>query len=229
MTRSTPSRLLKDQNRPQLWLAMAANVVAIYAAAQWTDMTTFGLRGLLNGVFHLLPVGLAVLFTTVATSLIDVETKCGPVFLRWRHALPGHRAFTEYGPRDPRVDMSKVTRLLGNELPSEPGEQNAVWYGLFKQAENEPPVLGAHRDFLLLRDYAALAALFHSGLRRCGRLCRTASHRVGNVHRNPARSILDRARRGLELWCAVRRHGSCGGRQHETAEGQTVREVGESA
>jgi hypothetical protein len=160
VTKSAPSRFLKDQNKPQLWLAMAANAVAIYAAAQWTDVTAFGLRGLLHGVIHLLPVGLAVLFTTVATSLIDVETKYRLVFLRWRHALPGHRAFTEYGPRDPRVDMSKVERLLGNKLPSDPDEQNAVWYGLFKRVENEPPVLGVHRDFLLLRDYAALAALF---------------------------------------------------------------------
>lgn len=160
MTKSAPSRFLKDQNKPQLWLAIAANAVAIYAAAQWTDTTAFGLRGLLNGVIHLLPVGLAVLFTTVATSLINVETKYRLIFLRWRHALPGHRAFTEYGPRDPRVDMSKVERLLGNELPTDPDEQNAAWYGLFKQVENEPPVLGVHRDFLLLRDYAALAALF---------------------------------------------------------------------
>lgn len=98
---------------------MAANAVAICAAAQWTDMTVFGLRGLLNGVLHLLPVGLAVLFTTVATSLIDVETKYRLVFLRWRHALPGHRALTECGPRDPRVDMSKVEQLLGNGLPSD--------------------------------------------------------------------------------------------------------------
>jgi hypothetical protein len=160
LKKSKPSRYLKDQNKPQLWLAMAANAVAVYAAAQWADMTTLGLRGLLTGLVHLLPVGLAVLFTTVATSLIDVEMKYRVVFLRWRHALPGHRAFSKYGPRDPRVDMKKVKQLLGNKLPSDLDEQNAVWYGLFKQVENEPPVLGVHRDFLLLRDYAALAVLF---------------------------------------------------------------------
>lgn len=31
---------------------------------------------------------------------------------------------------------------------------------LFKKVENEPPILSVHRDFLLLRDYAALTALF---------------------------------------------------------------------
>jgi hypothetical protein len=155
VTKSAPSRFLKDQNKPQLWLGVAANAVAIYAAAQWADMSAFGLRGLLNGVIHLLPVGLAV-----ANSLVDVETKYRLVFLRWHHALPGHRAFTEYGPRDPRVDMSKVKGVLGGTLPSDPDEQNATWYALFKNVENEPPVLSVHRDFLLLRDYAALAALF---------------------------------------------------------------------
>lgn len=160
MTTSSPSRFLKDQNKPQLWLAVAANAAAIYAAAHWTDMSTFALRGLLNGVIHLLPVGLAVLFTTVANSLVNVETKYRLVFLRWHHTLPGHRAFTEYGPRDPRVDMSKVKEPLGGQHPADPDEQNATWYALFKTVENAPPVLSVHRDFLLLRDYATLAALF---------------------------------------------------------------------
>lgn len=160
MTKQAPVKALKDQNRWQLWLVIAVNAVAICAAAQWTDVSAFGLRGLLNGALHLLPVGLAILVTTVANSLVDVEAKYRLVFLRWRHALPGHRAFTECGLRDPRVDMAKVKRLLGNKLPTDPDEQNATWYALFKHVENTPPVLSVHRDFLLLRDYGAFAALF---------------------------------------------------------------------
>jgi len=67
---------------------------------------------------------------------------------------------TEYGPRDPRVDMSKVKRQLGNKLPEDPDEQNKAWYWLYKQVEKAPPVESVHRDFLLLRDYTALSMLF---------------------------------------------------------------------
>lgn len=156
---STP-KSLKDQNKWQLWLAIAVNAAAAYAAARWTDITTTGLHGLLDGVLHLLPVGLAVLVTTVANALVGPDAKYRLVFLRWNHALPGHRAFTEYGPRDPRVDLSKVKRLIGNKLPRDPEEQNKAWYRLYKQVEKAPPVESVHRDFLLLRDYTALSALF---------------------------------------------------------------------
>lgn len=160
MTKSPAAKSLKDQNKWQLWLAIAVNAAAAYAAARWTDITTTGLHGVLDGVLHLLPVGLAVLVTTVANALVGPEAKYRLVFLRWHHALPGHRAFTEHGPRDPRVDLSKVKRLLGNKVPQDPEEQNKAWYRLYKQVEKAPPVESVHRDFLLLRDYTALSALF---------------------------------------------------------------------
>jgi hypothetical protein len=160
VTRRPSPRSLKDQNKWQLWLAIAGNAVAAYAAARWTDVAATGLRGLFDGALHLLPVGLAVLVTTVANALVDPDAKYRLVFLRLHHALPGHRAFTEYGPGDPRVDMSKVKRQLGNKLPLDPDEQNTAWYRLYKQVEKAPSVESLHRDFLLLRDYTALSLMF---------------------------------------------------------------------
>ncbi|MET4149068.1 MULTISPECIES: hypothetical protein [unclassified Bradyrhizobium] len=160
MTKPTSPKSLKDQNKWQLWLAIAGNAAAAYAASQWTDVAATGLRGLFDGVLHLLPVGLAVLVTTVANAIVGPDAKYRLVFLRMHHALPGHRAFTEYGPCDPRVDMSKVKRQLGNKLPQDPDDQNKAWYRLYKQVEKAPPVESVHRDFLLLRDYTALSLLF---------------------------------------------------------------------
>lgn len=160
MTKRPSPKSLKDQNKWQLWLVIAGNAAAIYAASRWISVEAVGLRSLFDGVLHLLPVGLAVLVTTVANALIGPDAKYRLVFMRLHHALPGHRAFTEYGPRDPRVDMTKVKRLLGNKLPQDPEEQNKLWYRLYRQVANAPAVESVHRDFLLLRDYAALSVLF---------------------------------------------------------------------
>jgi hypothetical protein len=77
--------------------------------------------------------------------------------------LPGHRAFSEYAQSDPRVDMARVKRALGNKMPSDPEQENRTWYRWLKETEKLPAVEQSHRDFLLLRDYTALAALFLIG------------------------------------------------------------------
>jgi hypothetical protein len=48
------------------------------------------------------------------------------VFLRWRHALPGHRAFSKYAVRDPRIDVSSLEKLHGGSLSVDPVEQNQI-------------------------------------------------------------------------------------------------------
>ena len=64
---------------------------------------------------------------------------------------------------DPRVDLARVKRALGNKMPSGPEQENRIWYRWLKQTEMLPAVEQSHRDFLLLRDYAALSALFLIG------------------------------------------------------------------
>jgi hypothetical protein len=87
-------------------------------------------------------------------------TKERLVFLRWKDTLPGHRAFSEYGPADPRVDMVALKKLCGSKLPSDAAEQNRTWYRLYKSVEHHPAVSQVHKDFLLTRDYTGFAAIF---------------------------------------------------------------------
>jgi len=101
-------------------------------------------------------VGLSVVLVGILNSQLTPTGKAKLVFLRLRNALPGHRAFTELGPADPRVDMEKLEARLGS-LPSNPAEQNKVWYRLYRAVEDQPLVLAIHRDFLLYRDFAAAA------------------------------------------------------------------------
>lgn len=92
-------------------------------------------------------------------SLLPANIKAVIVFWRIRHTLPGHRAFSHYGPKDVRFDMAGLKKALGRQLPTEPREQNALWYQLYKKIENEPSVEHAHQHYLLFRDIAALSLL----------------------------------------------------------------------
>jgi hypothetical protein len=51
------AKSLKDQNRWQLWLAMAGNVVAFCVLMQWDDISAAGIRTLFMKAANLLPVG----------------------------------------------------------------------------------------------------------------------------------------------------------------------------
>jgi hypothetical protein len=55
--------------------------------------------------------------------------------------------------------MSRLKKACGNKLPTDPDEQNQVWYRLYKSIEKHPSVEHVQRDFLLMRDYACLVAL----------------------------------------------------------------------
>jgi hypothetical protein len=163
MAKSGGSKTLKDLNRWQIWLIIAGNAVVFYAASQWDAIAVSGYRGAMAGAANLLPVGLAVVATTVANGLLSADLKARLVFLRWKHALPGHRAFSVYAKQDPRIDLVRLQRALGNKLPANPGAENAAWYRFYLEVQNAPAVQQVHRDFLLLRDYTGLAALFLIG------------------------------------------------------------------
>lgn len=163
MTDGAPPRSLKDQTRWHLWLTIAANFVVFYAVAQSDALAVSGIKGLLVGAVNLLPVGLALVVTSVANGLLSASMKARLVFLRWHFALPGHRAFSRYGSADPRIDMDRLKRLLGGKLPATPAEENRVWYRLYKDVESEQAILQVHREFLFTRDYAAFSFLFLVG------------------------------------------------------------------
>lgn len=154
------AKSLKEQNRWQLWLVVAANVVVFYFVLQSDALSTAGFKGIFATVSNLLPIGLAIVVTTVLNGVLPSNAKDRLVFLRWKETLPGHRAFSKYGPADPRVDMAALKKLSANKLPSDPAEQNRTWYRLYKSVEHHPSVSQVHKDFLLTRDYAGFAAIF---------------------------------------------------------------------
>jgi hypothetical protein len=160
LTKEGSQKSLKDQNRWQLWLTIAANAVVFYAVAQSEVFATSGLKGLVTEATNLLPVSLALVITSVANGLLPANMKARLVFLRWKHALPGHRAFSKHAKSDPRIDVDRLKKSLGNKFPTDPEGENRAWYRIFKEVEADPAVQHIHREFLFTRDYASLAILF---------------------------------------------------------------------
>jgi hypothetical protein len=163
---------LKSQNMKWLVLLAAADVLAIFLfvapeIASGVPLTELGI-GRVSATTGL-PVVILLL-----VNVLPHEVKSSLVFWKLRDALPGCRAFTRYAPRDQRIDMVALKDNIG-AFPSEPADQNAKWFKLYKQVPADPTVRDAHRHFLLYRDMAALslplivlvpAALYFSGVPR---------------------------------------------------------------
>ena len=154
------AKSLKDQNNWKLWLIIAANTLFFYGVLISNHIGIDGLKAVLSEVKTLVPVSIAGIVATVINSLPSSTTKARIVYLRWHDALPGHRAFSVYAPRDPRINMERLARLFKGRLPVGARDQNSEWYKLFRSVENDPKVYSVHRDSLLLRDYTTLSVLF---------------------------------------------------------------------
>jgi hypothetical protein len=160
MSKDAAIKSLKDQNRWQLWLTIALNAVVFYSVVQSDSILETGWKGLFTAATNLLPISFAFIVTSVANGMLSANMKARLVFLRWSHALPGHRAFTRHATDDPRVDLDRLKKSLGNKLPEGPEAENRAWYRIFKEVEAAPEVHHIHREFLFMRDYAGFSALF---------------------------------------------------------------------
>ncbi len=149
-------RTLKDQNRRGLTLVVMANVMVLYGIASASSFANADWIEAGKALGGIVPAGLCAVLIGIFNAQLDATTKARIVFMRWKHPLPGARAFTEHGPKDARVDMDGVKTRLG-ELPIEPDQQNATWYRLYRDVADKPAVLHANKEYLFTRDYHVLA------------------------------------------------------------------------
>ncbi len=150
-------RYLKSENQIWLFGFLVVNLAA------FAVVTYIGLEGVPGAIQwaqsnweSLSAIGLGVVVTTVISNLISPQLKAVLVFWRWPNPLPGHRAFTRYLGKDPRIDPHRLQEKIG-DFPSDPSEQNRLWYRIYRARESEPSVMGAHKDFLLMRDITWLS------------------------------------------------------------------------
>lgn len=152
--KSNNERSLKSLNMKWLVLLAVTDVLAVLF---------FVAPEVLSGV-TLTQVGIGRVLTTtvmpvVVLLIVNVlphNVKSALVYWKPLGVLPGTEAFTKYGPTDPRIDMATLKKNVG-ALPTDPAEQNAKWYKLYKQIANEPEVVEAHKLFLMYRDMAVMS------------------------------------------------------------------------
>lgn len=148
---------IKSTNLPGLVaVALADGLVLFMALNDWEVPDALDTRLLLGRGASSVIAAAAVL---LLAGVLPAAAKDRLVFFRWRHALPGHRAFTAATLSDPRIDVEKLGRNIQISFPSAPKEQNAAWYRLFKKVETESSVEHCNRAFLLLREVAAMSVV----------------------------------------------------------------------
>ncbi len=150
----TRSDALKASNIK--WLvslaALDVAVVLLFIAPELVDPRS--LTALLRAsATSFLPVAVLLL-----SGLLSHEAKARLVYWKIANPLPGSAAFTKHAPADARIDMKALSKNVGG-LPTDPGEQNAKWYRLYRQADADPAVVHAHKMYLMYRDMAAMSLL----------------------------------------------------------------------
>ena len=106
-----------------------------------------------TNIFGFLFIPLSIIIEGVLSP--DLKHKL--VFWKTKNPLPASRAFSEIGPKEPRIDMSRLNLLLAGNIPESPEKENAMWYSLYKKCSSKERVFDAHRCFLLTRDLASLS------------------------------------------------------------------------
>lgn len=149
---------IKDINRPGLLIVVIANIAIYYLILTSTfDVNSF--KVLISEFENYVPGALIALVVGVLNSQLNHNAKARLVFWRWKYPLPGSYAFTAVMPTDNRIDPEALL-VFANPLPTNPSDQNRLWYKWYREFQDEAGIRQAHREYLFSRDWTGLAFLF---------------------------------------------------------------------
>jgi len=161
------SKPLKETNKVLIGIILIANVVLYYLAVKTDALLSADWPMVYKNVMDAIPAGGVAIFSGILNAQLSPAMKARIAFLRWNNPLPGSFAFTKYAHEDPRVDVAALEKKYG-PLPTDPKDQNRLWYKLYKTVEDEAAVLQVHREYLFTRDYNGLSLLMLIGLGAAG-------------------------------------------------------------
>lgn len=150
---------LKEQNQRGLAALFLINAIVFVAVLKLPEMIAGEWALLWNDVKEIATGAALPFLIGILNGQVSADNKARLVFLRWRHPLPGSRAFTYFMLKDARVSPAAVEKTVGT-LPGHPDDQNRTWFQLYLQVQNRPEVLDVHRQFLFARDYTTFSAMF---------------------------------------------------------------------
>ena len=143
---------LKSQNMPWLCAAVTFDVLLLIALLTDANGDWFSKANATRlGLSAFVPVAVLLLANALPTGFKETLS-----FWRLKEVLPGHRAFTKYGPEDSRIDMAALQKSVG-ALPETAKEQNALWYKLYKAVGEQTSILESHKTYLFLRELTAIS------------------------------------------------------------------------
>lgn len=144
---------LKSRNLKYLAAVLAVDVIILSALDVKPTFDPF------SGPLATVPATglLTVIAALVLSWIVPPNLKHSLVHWRTRHVLPGHRAFSELAAKDSRIDIDALRGLVGGELPTDPGQQDRVWFKLYKARDSEPAISETHQRVLFFRDAAAIS------------------------------------------------------------------------
>lgn len=152
----------KSQSLRKLVVFTAINIAIFWVLFFKKEAT---INNVLNNVWKritytdgIIAAGLPICVLLLNGILSD-KAKAVLVFWRFKNPLPGCRAFSMLMLSDPRIDVNSLKKRLG-KLPTDPMEENRLWYRLYRKHETKATVMEAHKVYLLVRDMAALSAIF---------------------------------------------------------------------
>lgn len=104
-----------------------------------------------------------ILFVRMLNRIGGPTLKARLVFWRYRHPLPGSRAFTKLASTDNRIDLYRLQQRFGGSFPEHPDQQNKEWYRIYQRHGSNLGVESAHKEYLLFRDTCWLTVLLTIG------------------------------------------------------------------
>jgi hypothetical protein len=158
------SKSLKQKNQPQIITFLVINACIPFAVllGASTVLRFIGEAGKgdlpLLGKLVAAPAILSLLAGIIGWSLPRTWKE---TLVFWRvgaNCLPSSRAFTELAAKDPRINMDRLHHRLG-KFPKDPGEQTALWYGVYRKHCSEAPVEDANGAYLRYREMTTLLPL----------------------------------------------------------------------
>lgn len=153
-------RNLKDENLPWLRAFVGADLAVFIAIIQWDKFLSLDLALAIATGWAAGGAVLGIALVRMANELLERGQKQTLIWWSRTENLPSRWAFSKLVAKDYRLEEECLPVALGvATLPTDPTEQDALWYRTYRRFENHPRVLEAHQSSLLARDVLGLMYL----------------------------------------------------------------------
>lgn len=151
---------LKTKNIPIIVLYIIVNLSILIALCKVEKVNELNFTYIFSKIKYFLEekyiiylIGLLLVF--IFSGILPAKWKEMIVFWKIKNRLPGCYAFSKYAKEDNRIDLKLLESNYG-VLPTDPREQNELWYKIYKNL-NDSEINDSHKNFLLAREITVIS------------------------------------------------------------------------